>query len=73
MLKENKKEILQAKSLRWLANNFPFTPFPKDDDDRLCNAINIYCTAGAELLEKQAEKICELEELLKHVNSGIHK
>lgn len=52
-----KKETGEVKSLRWLANMFPFTKDPKDETDKISNAINIYCTAGA-------DKIEELQELL---------
>lgn len=50
------KEIKEAKSLRWLANQFPKVENPKDNSDRLCNCINLYCTNAAELIERlQAE------------------
>lgn len=45
----------EAKSLRWLANQFPYTKEPKDDTDRMCNAIHVYAAAGADKIE-QLEK-----------------
>lgn len=51
------KEIPEVKSLRWLANMFPYTENAKDETDKMSNAIHIYCTAGA-------DKIEELQELL---------
>ena len=50
------KEIKEAKSLRWLANQFPKVENPKNNGDRLCNCINLYCTNGAELIEKLYEE-----------------
>lgn len=54
------KEIKEAKSLRWLANQFPKVENPKDNGDRLCNCINLYCTNAAELIERQAAEIKNL-------------
>lgn len=61
---ETRKEIGEVKSLRWLANMFPFTKVPKDETDKMTNAINVYCTAGA-------DKIEELQELLDCANDQI--
>ena len=57
------KEIKEAKSLRWLANQFPKVENPKDNGDRLCNCINLYCTNAAELIERQAAEIKRLSTL----------
>ena len=54
---KDKKEIPEAKSLRWLANQFPFIENPKDDIDRMANAINAYCTAGANKIEELADTV----------------
>lgn len=32
-------EIPEVKSLRWLANMFPYVKNPQDESDRMCNAI----------------------------------
>lgn len=53
-------EIAEAKSLRWLANMWPFVNIPKDDCDRMSNAIHLYCEAGAakiEELQKEIERL----------------
>ena len=50
----NVKEIPEVKSLRWLANMFPYTENPKDETDKMSNAIHIYCTAGANKIEEYA-------------------
>ena len=50
-----KKEINEVKSLRWLANMFPFNENPKDETDKLFNAVNVYCTAGANKIEELTE------------------
>lgn len=62
------KEVPEAKSLRWLANQFPLIDNPESDVDKMNNAIHAYAIAGAdkleeqaELLEEQAEKIRMLE------------
>ena len=52
MNKNNKKEIPEVKSLRWLANMFPFTKNPKGDTAIISNTINVYCTAGADKIEE---------------------
>lgn len=51
------KEIPEVKSLRWLANMFPYTENPEDDTDRMTNAIHIYCTAGADKIEELQKQL----------------
>ena len=46
----------QEKSLRWLANMFPEVEEPKDESDKISNAIHRYCTAGADLINKFTNK-----------------
>ena len=58
------KEIPEAKSLRWLANMFPYTENPEDETDKMTNAIHIYCTAGADKLEEYAALIDKLNSQL---------
>lgn len=53
------KEIPEVKSLRWLANMFPYIENPEDNTDRMTNAIHIYCTAGADKIEELAKKLEE--------------
>lgn len=50
-------EIPEVKKLRWLANMFPFVENPQDETDKMCNAIHIYCTAGANKIEELQQKI----------------
>lgn len=50
----------EAKALRWLANNFPYTSEPEDVSDKMSNAIHLYATAGA-------DKIEELQRILQSV------
>lgn len=47
-------EIPEAKSLRWLANMFPWTENPQDETDRMTNAIHVYATAGADKIDAMA-------------------
>lgn len=60
----NKKESA-AKSLRWLANNFPFISPPADNMDRMSNAIHVYATSGADQIEALEKRVKELEEEIK--------
>lgn len=50
-------EIPEAKSLRWLAVQFPLVEKPQNDIDKMQSLIHIYCTAGANRLESMAEAI----------------
>lgn len=59
-------EIAEAKSLRWLANMCPFVNIPKDNCDRMSNAIHLYCEAGAAKIEELQKEI----ERLKSKNDG---
>lgn len=60
-------EIPEAKSLRWLCNQFPITIPPQDDGDKICNAIHVYCEAGAKKIEELQAKVEELKRrLLEH-------
>lgn len=58
-------EIPEAKSLRWLCNQFPVTIPAQDDVDRMMNAIHMYCEAGAKKideLQKEVERLKIYEE-----------
>ena len=54
-------EIPEAKSLHWLANMFPFTENPKDDTDKMSNAIHAYAEAGALKIEALQAQLTEME------------
>ena len=63
-------EIPEAKSLRWLCNQFPVTIPAQDDGDRMMNAIHMYCEAGAkkiEELQKEVERLKIYEEYCKNM------
>lgn len=51
----------RAKSLRWLANQFPAVEAPSDDTDRLLSCIHLYCTAGADAIDTLAASITALQ------------
>lgn len=53
VLFRNSKEVSapEVKSLRWLANMFPYTEHPEDETDKISNAIHVYTTAGADKIE----------------------
>ena len=55
------KEIKEAKSLRWLAVQFPKVENPKDDIDKMQNCINLYCTNAADLIDHQQAEIERLQ------------
>jgi hypothetical protein len=43
-------------NLRWLAKMFPLIEKPEDKSDKISNVIHIYCTAGADLIDKLTNK-----------------
>ena len=45
-------ELNESKSLKWLANMFPFIKDPKDETDRMNNAIHYHCTNGATKIDE---------------------
>lgn len=55
------REIKEAKSLRWLAVQFPKVENPKDDIDKMQNCINIYCTNAADFIYNQQAEIERLQ------------
>lgn len=55
------KELPEVKSLRWLANMFPFTESPQDETDKMSNAIHVYCTNGAIKIEELGKIIENIE------------
>lgn len=58
-------EIPEAKSLRWLCNQFPVIVPPQDDEDKICNVIHVYCEAGAKKideLQREVERLKVFEE-----------
>lgn len=64
-------EIPEAKSLRWLCNQFPITIPPQDDGDKICNAIHVYCEAGAKKIEELQAEVERLKE--ENKDYGIEK
>lgn len=65
-------DILEVKRLRWLTNMFPLQIPARDENDRLCNAIHLYCTSGADKIEAQEKRIQELEVELKAAINTIN-
>ncbi len=57
----NNNEVPAAKSLRWLAMQFPKVENPQDNADKLQNCINLYCTNAAYLIECQNAEIERLK------------
>ena len=58
-------KLPQEKSLRWLANQFTFVADPKDDVERLSNAIHVYCTAGADCIDSLHSEVSFLRKVRK--------
>jgi hypothetical protein len=56
-MNNNNKELSEVKSLRWLANMFPYTENPQDETDKMSNAIHVYCTAGADKIEELQKQL----------------
>ena len=56
-MNNKEKEMPEVKGLSWLVNMFPYTAEPKDETDKISNAIHLYCTAGV-------NKIVELQKKL---------
>lgn len=54
-------EIPEVKSLRWLVFNFPFVEEPKDEADKITNAIHVYCSAAADKIEEIQKELNELK------------
>lgn len=52
-------EVAEAKSLRWLENMFPWTPHPKDENDKLSNAIHLYAKRGADKIDELSKLLLE--------------
>ena len=66
-----RKEIQEAKSLRWLANMFPWTENPCTETDRMSNAISIYAAAGANKIEELSKENERLLKELEELKNGI--
>lgn len=66
-------ELPEAKSLRWLAFNFPKIENPADDCDRMTNCIHLYCTNAAKLIEQQRDELIEQEYTLTGVMHSVDK
>lgn len=62
-------DIPEVKSLRWLANMFPYVEKPQDETDRMSNAIHIYCSAGADKIEELSKLLVE-KNIESHANNG---
>lgn len=45
-------DIPEASSLGWLCKNFPFIEEPKDDGDKICSCIFMYCYDAIRKLEE---------------------
>lgn len=56
-MEDRYSEVPEAKSLRWIANNFPWIDDPKDDIERMNNAIHLYTSRGADLIDKLSSEL----------------
>lgn len=52
------------KELSWIINNFPKQKDPKDAAEKMCNAINTYCSDALSLLKEQEPRVMTLDEVL---------
>ncbi len=60
------------KSLKWLIFNFPLQENPKDDGDRMCNAIHVYAENAVKLLEAQEPRALTLDEVKASIGEPIY-
>lgn len=60
--------VPEAKSLRWLAIQFPYTKDPKDDTDRFSNVIHAYVSAGADCIDRLQAEVDSLRAEVQTVN-----
>lgn len=51
------------KELSWLIYNFPQQKDPKNAADKMCNAINTYCSDALSLLKEQEPRVLTPEEI----------
>lgn len=49
------------KQLEWLTFNFPHVENPKDDTDRLCNCIHLYCENAVAVFDELEKVISDLQ------------
>ena len=70
-MKTKYSEIPEVKSLRWIGLNFPQINDPKDDNDKICNAIHAYVTAGADKIEALAKEVDRLKSKLDSLEKGV--
>ena len=58
---DNREKVI--KQLKWLVFNFPWQNKPKDESDKMCNAIHKYAHDAIELLETQVPRVLRLDEI----------
>lgn len=63
--------VPEAKSLRWLAIQFPFIQDPKDDTDKLSNAIHLYATAGADCIDRLSAEVATFYDFWQRYKPGL--
>ena len=61
------------KALEWLIFNFQKQDNPKDDSDRICNCINLYCQNAVDLIKQQQAEIEHFRDLTKKIKSEAYK
>lgn len=66
-------EIKEAKSLMWLAYQFPKIENPEGANDKLWNCINLYCTNAADLIKRQKAEIERLQKETSQTIESIRK
>lgn len=64
-------ELNESKSLKWLANMFPFTKDPKDETDRMSNTIHFYCTSGATKIDELQSELNKYKNMYLYLVSKI--
>lgn len=59
------------KELSWIVFNFPLQENPKDEADRMCNAVNTYCNNALALLKEQEARVMPWEKVDKSGNTYV--
>lgn len=67
----NDNEIIKA--LEWLIFNFPKIEKPKDDADKMCNCINLYCQNALDLISQKEAEIERLNEKIKYLYDELER
>ena len=58
------------KQLKWLTFNFPYVEDPKDDTDRICNCIHLYCENAVAVIDELEKVISNLQGIISELSKN---